>query len=408
MTGHFLDDFADSVREDFEKALAADDPVNGIFIIIRGICGYFAKNVYAHLFSLINIYDRNLDGFSLAQQLKSRGADMAVIQTIIEKKYTCDPIMIRLVFATLSFLMSSFHIKNKSMLNPPSDKQIQKTIDSICLTIEYGIGYSENEAKIDFEELEKQIEKMTLDTEPEPFFKAVAEAVAQAGPWDVSMEMVAQKLGLSKSSLYGHFENRNDMLHRLFVTEFQRIIEYARQGISASNNTAQQLYLGIFSIATYLRLRPEILVAMSWIRTHKLELGKPEKDIEIFRLFEDIDIEPIRGASDEDRQRMSHWILFLLINTLTMSIPESSEENKKLIWLSDELYLSSEKNNSKKMQNDHIRLLYKYVTSGLGGFKKCNISLNFVWYLFCLFLQICRHRNQTVCYSIPIRQLNLL
>ncbi|MDR2542099.1 MAG: TetR/AcrR family transcriptional regulator [Treponema sp.] len=338
MTEQFLDDFAASIRDDFEKALDENDPDKGISTIIRGICGFFAQNVYALLFFLINIYDHKLDGFSLAQQLKSRGVDMAVIQTIIEKKYIGDPKVIRLVFATLSFLMANFHKKNKSMLNPPNDEQIKKIIDSICLIIEHGIGYSINEVAVDFEKLEKQVEEMALNSESEPFFKAVAEAVAQAGPWDVSMEMVAQKLGLSKSSLYGRFKNRKDMLRRLFVTEFKHIIEYARQGIGKSTNAAQQLYLGIFSVATYLRSRPEILVAMSWIRTRKLDLGKPGKDIEIFRLFEDIDIEPVREATDEDRQRISHWILFLLINILT--------------------------------SNDNIRLLYKFVTLGLGGFKK--------------------------------------
>jgi AcrR family transcriptional regulator len=163
------------------------------------------------------------------------------------------------------------------------------------------------------------------------------------------MDMVAKKLGLSKSSLYVHCKNKKDMLRRLFITEFKRIIEYARQGIKLSDNTAEQLYLGIYSITIYMRSRPEILVAMNWLRTRKLDIGKPEKKIEIFRLFEDINIESLQDATEEEKQRVSHWILFLLINIL--SHPNPFTENTRL-----------------ETQNNDIRVLYKFITLGLGGF----------------------------------------
>jgi len=148
------------------------------------------------------------------------------------------------------------------------------------------------------------------------------------------------------------------MLRRLFTTEFKRIIEFARLGISLSTETEQQLYLGIFSIAGYLRSRPEILIAMDWIRTRKLDLGKPEKSYEIFRLFEDIDIEPARlkqsgqNTEEEDaqlKQRMSHLILFLIINILTNPNRENNITGVQV-------------------QNNDIRMLYKFITLGLGGF----------------------------------------
>ncbi|MCL2443063.1 MAG: TetR/AcrR family transcriptional regulator [Treponema sp.] len=370
MAERFFDDFASFTRDDFNKAIQSKNPDDGLFTIIRSISGFFAQNVHALIFSLINIYDRNLDGRTITDSLKSRGADMNIIQQVIEKKYSNDPVTIQLIFATLTFLMSHFHKTNKSMENPPKEKDIKNITLTICKTIEKGLGYSAEKTKLDFEKLENQVNGMTLNAEPEPFFKAIAEAVAEAGPWDVSMDMVAKRLGLSKSSLYGHFKNRKDMLRRLFVTEFKRIIEFARQGIKLSANTAEQLYLGILSITVYLRSRPEILIAMGWIRTRKLELGKPEKNLEIFRLFEDVDIEQMRNIPDEERKRVSHWILFLIINILTRSIPQAADNNKKLTWLCDELCLSSGKPTAENIKNNHIRLLYKFITLGLGGFIK--------------------------------------
>jgi len=370
MTERFFDDFAASIREDFNKALQTNDSEEGLFTIIRSISVFFAKNAHALIFSLINIYDHNLDGRTIAESLKSRGADMSIIQVVIENKYSREPVSIRLIFATLTFLMSYYHKKNNSMETPFSDEDINKITSIICQTIKHGLGFTAEKTELNFENLEKLVDEMQLTAQTEPFFKAVAEAVAQAGPWDVSMEMVAKKLGLSKSSLYGHFKNRKDMLRRLFVTEFKRIIDFAKQGIKLSPDTAQQLYLGIYSITVYLRSHPEILIAMGWIRTRKLELGKPEKHVEIFRLFEDVDIEPMRNAADEDKQRISHLILFLLINILTRSVPQHTDTSKNLSWLCDELCLSSGDIPSEKMQNNHIRLLYKFVTLGLGGLKR--------------------------------------
>ena len=355
MTERFLDDFANSVREDFDKALQTGDADEGIFIIIKSISGYFARNVYAMVFSLINIYDRNLDGFVILDSLKTRGVDMGTLQVVFEKKYTGSTAVVRLIFATLSFMMSYFHKVEKSMKKSLSEENIKKIISSICKTVKCGLGYQTEKAAIDFDKLEKSVMEAIPASEAEPFFKAVAEAVAEAGPWYVSMDMVAKKLGLSKSSLYGRFKNRKDMLRRLFTTEFKRIIGFARQGINLSNkangcaqNTAEQLFLGIFSIAVYLRSRPEILITIDWIRTRKLDLGKPDKNLEIFRLFEDVDIEPLQNATEEEKQISSHWILFLLTNILMHPVEGTDS--------------------SSDMQNNHIRVLYKFITMGLGGF----------------------------------------
>jgi AcrR family transcriptional regulator len=358
MTDKFLDDFAAFIRADFEKTLQTKDAEDGISIIVQGITGFFVRNVYAHIFSLTNLYERNFEFSTLAERFKSRGIDMYVLQNIIEKKYKCDQKVIRLIFATHTFLMSYFHKTKNTMDNPPTDEDIKNITDLINRTAKNGLNLPVQKAMFDFEELEKKVDKMALNSESEPFFKAVAEAVAQAGPWDVSMDMVAKKLGLSKSSLYGHFKNKKDMLRRLFVTEFRRIIEYARQGISLSEKAEEQLYLGILSIAVYLQTRPEILIAMDWIRTRKLDLGKPDKNIEIFRLFEDVDIEPIRRAAEDDKQRLSHWIMFLLINILVHPNQLPSAKNKTI------------KVTDLKVQTGDIRVLYKFITLGLGGFTQ--------------------------------------
>ncbi|MDR0320704.1 MAG: TetR/AcrR family transcriptional regulator [Treponema sp.] len=355
MTERFCDDFASSVRADFEKALQ-EDADDGIFTIIQSVAGFFARNVYAHIFSLINIYDRSMDGHIISERIRARGVDMGTISIVIEKKYNAQYPAMQLVFATVTFYMSYFHKINHSFEKTPSAEKIQSVISTINRLTKNGMGFSHDEAgALDFNKLEKQVEDMTINAKPEPLFKAVAEAVAEAGPWDASMDMVAKRMGLSKSSLYGHFKNKKDMLRRLFLSEFRRILEFARQGINLSANTAEQLYLGIYSIAVYLRLRPEILVAIGWIRTRKLDLGKPDKNTDIFKLFGEIEYTTTQNINEEERQLISHWILFLLINILMH--PYLSDNNFNV-------------NSNKKTQNNDIRVLYKLITLGLGGFLR--------------------------------------
>jgi len=353
MTESFLDDFAGSIQADFERARQIQDADEGIFTIIRSIAGFFARNVFALLFSLTNIYDRKLDGHAISERLRHRGVDMGTLRSIIEKKYDTDPSIVQsimqLIFATLTFFMAYFHraCNSHENENPPCEEKIQSIVSVICKIVEKGLGYSIK--KIDgfnFEELETKV-GAPLNAEGEPLFRAVAEAVAEAGPWDASMEMVARRLGLSKSSLYGHFKNRKDMLRRLFFGEFRRIIDFARQGIGLSDVSEEQLYLGIYAITVYFRSHSEFLTALDWIRTRKLDLGKPERKTDIFRLFEDVDIEPLQDFTEDEKLRSSHWILFLLINVLTRQGRSTSAGDVK---------------------NNDIRVLYRFITLGLGGF----------------------------------------
>ena len=354
MNERFFDDFSASIRGDFERALHTEDADEGIYTILQSITGYYAHNVYALLFSLMNIYNRNLDSQSVSEHLKTRGTDVNTILTVIDKKYKASPILLNLIFATLTFYLAFFHKTNNSFIKTPPEENIQKIKTSIYETIKNGLGFSAEETgALDFNKLESMVEGTMHGDEPEPLLKAIAEAVAETGPWETSMEMVAKRMGISKSSLYGHFKNKKDMLRKLFLSEGERIIDFAKQGIILSTNTAEQLYLGIFSIAVYLRSRPEILIAIDWIRTRNLNLGRPAKKLDILSLFKDIKIESLNNLDEDAKLVTYHWILFLLTNILSQQFMTKTPQAGF---------------DSGKVQNSDIRFLYKFITLGLGGF----------------------------------------
>ena len=139
MAEHFYDDYASFILPEYEKALSEGG--RGVFTLIRGIAGYYARNVYRFVFSLVRLYDRRSDKLNWAEELKSRGVDMMKFQLEAEKSYVFPPLIMNMVFSTLTFYMAVFHKKAKSFINPPSDGEILKRIGMINEIIEHGFGY---------------------------------------------------------------------------------------------------------------------------------------------------------------------------------------------------------------------------------------------------------------------------
>jgi len=353
MTRYFFDDFADFIRADYEKALKTGDSGKIIFIIFRIVAEYYARNVNIFIFLMIKLQNRKLDEFNVAKELHIRGIELEKLYDPVKSDYDFQPLGARLLNATLVFFIADFHKKGKTLANPPSEAAIAHIIDAIGEIIGRGLCYSNEEiAALNYEDLENRIAGMVSSAGDDPLLKAVAGAVAEAGPWGTSMEQVAHRSGLSKSSLYCHFKSKQDMLHQLFVTEFTRIIDFARKGMRQSAIPQEQLYLGIFSIVEYLRSKPDILVAMDWIRNRGISLkppeDKPESVSDFLRLFENIDIKFLNSMSVGGGLWLTPWILFLIINTLM------------------------QKNSGHKVKNvpnSDIRFLYRLITLGIGGFK---------------------------------------
>ena len=349
MRVYFFDDFAAYIKENNEKSQNVGD----IFTLIRAIAGYYAQNVHIFVFSLIKLYDHRDCDQNLGEELRSRGIDIGAFHRIIEKNQLFTPQIMHMVFTTLTFHMAVFHKKRKSFVNPPSGDDITKGIDAIIEIIERGLGYTSEQSELDFEGLESCVTATVNDIEDDPLLKAVAGAVAEAGPWEASMKQIARRSGLSKSSLYGHFKSKEDMLRQLFMTEFLRIIGFTRQGMDHSALPQERLYLGIFSITVYLRSKPDILVAMDWMRTRRLDMRKNKEELrargggeggpprEFDRLFDDIEI----SGNEHDRRQISHWILFLIINILMRPGGKNQEKN------------------------EDIRSLYRFLTQGIKGFE---------------------------------------
>ncbi|MDR1947904.1 MAG: TetR/AcrR family transcriptional regulator [Spirochaetaceae bacterium] len=257
-----------------------------------------------------------------------------------------------MIIVTVTFGVAYFHRYSHTPGESPGEELIQDLIASLEGKIAGGLGFNKGLVdRIDYERLERRAAETVVESlEQDGLLRAVAGAVAEAGPWNASMDMVARRSGLSKSGLYAHFRNKQDMLRQLFMTEFQRMATHAEACVRGSSVPEEQFYLAIIGIAGYLRSRPEILIAVDWLRTRRLDLGLSVPP-GIYKLFSDIripgtELSPAAGPLSEE---MVQWILFLIVNTL-MRRPADTE--------------------FAGVTNESFRILYRFVGLGVEGFNR--------------------------------------
>ena len=285
-----------------------------------------------------------------------------------EKEVASYPPKMQLAMATLIFCVANFHHhscdgESCSCQAPAlSEEQVKETLAGIEGRITGGLGLDADiVAGLNYRELEQRVAGMEYeDTETNALLRAAAEAVAEVGPWDASMEMVARHSGLSKSGLYAHFKNKQDMLAQLFITEFTRIVNSARMQIETSIVPEEQLYLAIISIVDYLRSRPEILVALDWIKTRNVELGM-EVPGRLYRIINDIKLEAIRNYDQYMLVWVAQWILFMIVNTLAWWPRVEDPSHDKGDW--NKMWARK----AAEIPNESFRILFRFIALGLEG-----------------------------------------
>ncbi|MDR2792891.1 MAG: TetR/AcrR family transcriptional regulator [Treponema sp.] len=349
MYRYFFDVYAAFIKPFYDTARTKQKYEN-IFIIIRVMVEFYTRNESFSIFFLIKVYGTSVMD-TMYRQLQERGVDMSW--------YNAEPLTIQFSVATLTFILAYFHKNRNAKLGegekkPVTDEEIKELTDFTVEKILYGLRFGkETIQSLDYESIEKKAESVRVAGEENALLKGIAAAVAESGPWGVSIQEIAQKSGLSKSSLYYHFENKRDMIIRFFMNEFERLISFAEEGKHLSEKPEEQLYIIMNVIANYFYSVPDILSAMDWLKIRKivpsLEKQKQCGDFDIARssvLFSEII--PENGFS----VLTHHLIFFLVVNTLTGGGGGSG---------------AMERNIKKNLKSDtsNLRMLYRFITLGI-------------------------------------------
>jgi AcrR family transcriptional regulator len=389
MAGRFYDDYAAEIRPALEEALKAGFWQERFLIMVRFITAYFARHFDYFIYSLIRIHyskkekRRPFDG----EEMKKRGVFFArlVEGMHVDREY---PSVMLLSSVTALFGTALFHKEairrpkagsslpagggggtrvskqqelEKRLVYKPPEEDVRYFVDATVALVRRGLRF--DRALIENLPYEK-IEALSVPGEPyappDPLLKAVAQAVAEAGPWNASMETVATCSGLSKSGLYAHFKSKNDMLSRFFMTEFEHIAAIVAARSRLVEGRAEQLYLVLLSIAGYLQDRPEILIGLDWIRIQRLDLDLSVPS-SLDNFFEGLNLGDI--SMEKSTTNISQWIPFLLVTVLMYCRPEFRHTRK----FDGESPDKKPEEPPEEVTVRNLRKLFKFITLGVEG-----------------------------------------
>jgi AcrR family transcriptional regulator len=340
----FFDDYVAFVQPKFADALKEKDETKGFFILVRGITEFYVRNRESFIFSLSQLHDYQEDPTKNMkahwEQWKIELHKLPFLAS--QEKYFMIVQISSMIAVFMTALLFYTGVQN------PSEQDIQTLLDRTEHQIYYGLGFTEKELNsIKFDNLDEIISQ-SLSSESfgtNNLLKAVANAIAQAGSKDASMEMVAKCAGLSKSGLYSHFINKEDMLRQFFMIEFEKVYGDFT-AFPKTEKPEEQLYLLIASSVRYLQARPEIMIALDWIRTKRIDLGLSMPDAIVSRFSDARFIK--QGKNSLTLQEIPHLIVFCILGFL-----------KSHYGMGKEIQISQE----------NIRFLYRFLISGIKSSK---------------------------------------
>jgi AcrR family transcriptional regulator len=344
----YFDHYAAFLKKSYE-ALIQDVPT-GAPLMIRSVTEYYVRYPYKFVFCLIMVFGaQGIDG--MVDQLEDRGINLRKLWALdMSTEY---PRLALLVGGSITFFVTLFH--RSHMGEEPAEDITERFVSFVERTVRNGLGLDKNQVEgLDYEKLETLAEKQPLPERKAKVLEAVTAAVAEAGPWKVSMDMIAAKAGLSKSGLYSHFKDKREMISAMFLAEYDRIVDYSEAVSRASENSLERFYLGIIGIVNYLRAMPDVLSAMDSLRTRRIKPVQNAPD-RLFRLYAGLQFQDTPREVkrfEPENHAVAKWIFFLTIHVLKMWSRNGNGDLR-------EIFL--------KLPNKSLRILYKFITLGIKG-----------------------------------------
>ncbi|GMO38344.1 MAG: hypothetical protein Ta2F_14580 [Termitinemataceae bacterium] len=359
---NFFDRFAACAEPYYKEAISADKTSKErIFLMNQAFVEFYIRNRDDFIFSISEVYGNEKYKGNLVEQMRLRCIDLHHVlldenecefQDIEKSTHS----LLHLITTATVCMLAYFHGNIMREKRNPSEDEINKFSNTIAEYINYGLKLNRNIIDgMDWKSMEKKNEDFSVEThfgEDQNIMKAVANVVAIEGPWNASMQMIAEKLGLSKSSLYSHFKNKLDMMRRLFFVAADDIVKRAHKATTFSSVPEEQLYFAIMSIVSYLKSNPEILIVLDRIRMRSSEFYDGDGctdhcSQEIFDLKKiHLIFSNIKNDKNESlvNELQTDYILFLIINILIQH-PNGVDFGG--------------------IQNKSFRILYKFIALGI-------------------------------------------
>jgi AcrR family transcriptional regulator len=157
--------------------------------------------------------------------------------------------------------------------------------------------------------------------EPDRIFSAIEQVISEEGYINASVEKIAARIGIHKSSLYFYFKNRDDMLLKTIKREQEHFIDLTNARLKKLNDFSEQLYSFIITLTSYTVNNPGMIIVLNWARYQNVGITLPKR--ELHKLFSRCDLinqalehRSLRGST-QDFHSIFVFIFFLIMHKLS-------------------------------------------------------------------------------------------
>ena len=339
MEAHFIELY----QELSEKVISAreEESLEGALesfleIFVR----FFAENFHYLRFAQIHFLKKPDVGDMFLSVVFSRNQELfpdKVLSDHFGGRLPQIPVVTRFIFAVTSFLLVANGCEEAPGANIAQKPQEEIDVDSILTRCRELIihGFTGKKASADLTEKgerERRVPdfaaieagcrvKKSDYPETDRIIKAVSEVVARDGLWNATVESIARNLGMSKSSLYFYFENRDQMLWEMINRERHSLGKLLLQQSGKLESFEEKLYAYFVLFLRYVWGRPEFLAMMNWFRFQEFEIHPPEDPTAGMEQYYHFILEAgMRGIIDSrhyPKEMVLRFMHFLLMQEIT-------------------------------------------------------------------------------------------
>ncbi len=228
--------------------------------------GFMSSHYHYYRFLVSHLFRRTQESQDLLNKVKETSTPLLNSELLHQCGVKQDDIKASLdyISAVSAFFLNQ-RLFSKQVYNTTEQEQLKK---NLLFVLENGIDDGrKNIVPIDFNKVETLSMIGVEDIAPyNRVFSAVAEVIAEKGIWETTVESIAERLSMRKSSLYFYFKNREEMITEVVHREIEQLRTLIEERVRQFRNYREQLYAVFFVTWMYFDLKPSIFSIMNWLQ----------------------------------------------------------------------------------------------------------------------------------------------
>ena len=275
----FVEDYVASHRE-YQQEAAGKPFEQAMENLVRKLFRFYYDNPYYYVFFLLQMlkfpFAKQPDVHELMkEQLSLFGNYFREVLPNETPQASHD--RLHYFYVATTFWFSPYFVdgcSGKAKTPKLSPEEIDAAVEGTYRFCLRGVLKGTMQGGLDYERIEKSAVILPEDGLPKDrILSAIEEVVTEEGFQHASIDKIAAKVGMSKSSLYFFFKNKDEMLSKMVEREQQHIKILLKDRIEKLSSFQERAYGFMIAMASYAMNTPGLITAFGWLRSQNINFG---------------------------------------------------------------------------------------------------------------------------------------